>query len=329
MSTVFFLGATGYIGGSLLVTLKKHFPNLTIHALVRSPTHIPAIRAVGAEPIQGDFGDEALIAEWSAKADIVVNAADSDDVKLITAILGGIKRRREEGKPKGLLIHTSGVAVFLDDGTEGLYDPSGRVWNDNSEEDIQSITTSMLHGSVDVLVLLVGKEGYVNTYIVSPAAIVGPSLGPVGKASFFLKGTTHIVLSRKSAVYVGEGSNVFYVVHIDDVMNLYLRVFELAVAEKEAAVSSYTRYFVASSQPAAWKTIMTLLASTLHKRGLLESPEPQSVSIGDLLPYEHFLAKSQRIVTDRSKSLGWNPRPVVLEDWFEASVDAVLEGLPR
>ncbi|KAJ3733199.1 NAD-binding protein [Lentinula guzmanii] len=326
--SMFLLGATGYIGGSVLAVLRERFPGLKITALVRSETHFDAIRATGITPIHGSFENQALITEHSARADVVLNAADSDDLNLTLSILRGMKQRYESGKPKGILIHTSGVAVFLDSETTGVFDKNGKLWNDSEEDDIRSITPSMLHGHIDVPILNAGNEGYAHTYIVCPAAVVGPSLGPIGKSSFFVKAVVQMSLVNKRALYVGEGSNEFNIVHIDDVVDLYCRVFELSTEEKGLqSFNPYARYFIATSKSISWREIATFAGASLYKRDILKRPEPLSVNLTDLPPYFAFLAASERIVAVRGKELGWAPRDVSLERWFQANVDAVLEGL--
>jgi hypothetical protein len=62
--------------------------------------------------------------EWVAQSDVVINCADSDSEDLVTALLEGFKKREESGaRGRAVLIHTSGVAVFLDKGKEGKHDP--------------------------------------------------------------------------------------------------------------------------------------------------------------------------------------------------------------
>jgi len=56
------------------------------------------------------------------------------------------------------------------------------------------------------------EEGYTVSYIVAPGAVVGKSTGAVRTASIFFKFNTELALTFKKAVYVGEGSNVFYMV---------------------------------------------------------------------------------------------------------------------
>jgi hypothetical protein len=40
-----------------------------------------------------------------------------------------------------------------------------------------------------------------------------------------------------------------------------------------------------------------------------------------------FLGASQHIRGERAKALGWEPRPVVLEDWVEEGITAALATL--
>ncbi|KAI0038117.1 hypothetical protein FA95DRAFT_1600200 [Auriscalpium vulgare] len=149
MSTIFLLGATGYVGGSVLTALRDQRPDLEITALVRNPAHAGAIRATGASVIPGSFGDAKLVEDQVYAHDVVINTADSNNVKLMEAILRGARRRYDEGKKQSVLVHTSGVAVLLDGGREGKFDMSGKIWNDAKEDDLKSITNSM-HGQVDV-----------------------------------------------------------------------------------------------------------------------------------------------------------------------------------
>ncbi|KAI0041066.1 NAD(P)-binding protein [Auriscalpium vulgare] len=323
MPSVFFLGATGYVGGSVLVAFRERYPSLPITALVRNPAHVDTIRSTGVAVLQGSFTDTALIEEQSYAHDIVVNTADSDDVPFVEAILRGSRRRADEGKAKSVFIHTSGVAVFLDDGKDGRFDPGAKVWNDNDEDDIKAITPDRLHGQVDFPILQAGKEGYVETYIISPAAIVGDSRGPVNNGSFFLKFVVQFYTALQRAVYVGEGSNHFTLVHIDDVVDLFLRVFELSV-KPSVSTSPHARYFIATSGPVAWKTIATVVGGELARRGLLADSTPQSVALADLPPMVSFMGASERVVGERSLALGWKARPVSLEDNIERDIDAVL-----
>jgi hypothetical protein len=116
--------------GAVLAELVKTHPELKVTALVRNPSHVKAIRDLGVEVVEGSFSDTDLISSRVRAADITVNSADSDDTALNEAILAGQRARVvDDGKLPAVLLHTSGVAVFVDGGKEGKHDPNSKFWN--------------------------------------------------------------------------------------------------------------------------------------------------------------------------------------------------------
>jgi hypothetical protein len=82
--------------------------------------------AIGVKVVKGSHSDLDIIEEQASKADIVLNAADADDLDLTNAILRGIKRTSIGKKP--ILIHTSGTGLAIRDG-DGKFRPDDKVWN--------------------------------------------------------------------------------------------------------------------------------------------------------------------------------------------------------
>jgi hypothetical protein len=117
--------------GAVLASLIKAYPNLEFTVLVRNPSHVEPVRNLGVKVVKGSFSDTNLISERARAADITINSADSDDVPLISAILAGQRARVvDDGKAPPVLLHTSGVAVFSDGGTEGRHDTANcKVWD--------------------------------------------------------------------------------------------------------------------------------------------------------------------------------------------------------
>jgi len=306
MPSVFLLGSTGYIGGSLLVALKKEHPDLQITALVRSESDFDAIRKAGAIPIQGTFQDLDKIADLSANADVIINTGDNDDVEFTNAILRGLKARGDAGKPVGVLIHTSGGMIYLDDTTSGKFDPNAKIWTDN-EDDVRSLTTSMLHGQVDVPILKAGEEGYVYTYIINPSAVYGPTFGPLVRHSGPIKLVAGVFIQQKQAFYVGEGSSIVETIHINDLIDLYLRIFKLAVAGPPAS-NSYERYFIATSGRHEYREVASAIGKTLHKLGCIDSPEPKSIGFEEAGPIGRYMAANTACRPGRVFTLGWVPK---------------------
>ncbi|KAI9438847.1 hypothetical protein BJY52DRAFT_1195864 [Lactarius psammicola] len=87
-------------------------------------------------------------------ADVVVNAACSDDLALYSVILAGQRKRVEADgtcRPRGALVHTSGGAISLDPTRAEAYYLKGETWNDHNPADVRALaTTSMIQGQVDV-----------------------------------------------------------------------------------------------------------------------------------------------------------------------------------
>ncbi|KAH9041084.1 hypothetical protein EDB85DRAFT_2140257 [Lactarius pseudohatsudake] len=350
--SVFFLGATGYIGGKCLqlhnfelnfvserdgfilgavfAKLAENFSNLKITALVRSNAHLDVVRRPRVEVVQGTFSDTDLITSHARAADITVNTADSDDVGLTTAILAGQKARVvEDKKNPAVLLHTSGVGVFADTTRDGRHDPSLKGWNDGNEEDIRAINSDRLHGPVDVSILRASTDGYTESYIICPGAIVGPSTGPVTTSSLFFRFITALALKQKKSVYIGEGSNVFYGANLKDLVDLYKLVFERILSHEDARASPYARYYIAANSPLVWKNIATVLGKTLKQMGKIEDAVPQSISVADLSSSPEvtvFIGASQNIQGERALALGWKPNVVELEDCMDEGVKVALEA---
>lgn len=309
---------TSISAGAVLSGLLKQHPDWTFSALVRNEKHFEAVRSVGVAVVPGSFTDKSLISDQSYSADIVINTADCDDIPLTEAILAGMRKRFQEGKPKGILIHTSGTAVLTDGKREGKFDPQGKIWNvscpfgsssragslrcagyqrgrhsghhsrDASRPSRRTVSCTFSSSTtksdqlVQNSILKAAGEGYLNAYILCPGAILGPPTGPIKTATtIFLKFFLSALSGFKSAVYVGEGTGEFTFVHLDDLVDLYLRVVDTAVSGKDAGASPYARYFFVVSRGVAWKDIAAAVAIALHKRGRLDDATPISVSVKD------------------------------------------------
>ncbi|KAI0271291.1 hypothetical protein BC834DRAFT_966801 [Gloeopeniophorella convolvens] len=332
MTGIFLIGATGYIGGTLLVALCKAHPTLSIAALVRRPEYIDRIAAVGLNVtvLQGSFGDLELIEKHAREADIVINTADSDNVSLTNAILTGLRKRVEEdGKKQGALVHTSGSGVFSDSGREGKFDPEGKIWNDANVDDIRAITIDKLHGQVDVPILQAGEAGYAETHIISPGGIIGISDGPLPAGSVFIKYLIHLATLRRRPCYIGEGSNVLYLVGLDDLVDLFVRVVARILSGVDNDTSAYERYYLGVANAVSCKTLMELVGEALKRRGVLEDSAPESIKVEDLSREWQIFAASQRFQCDRARGLGWSPKAVDIAKHMDGAVDAVLQTMQR
>ncbi len=103
----FVTGASGFIGGSFAAEAIRR--GHQVRGLVRSPEKANAVRAFGIDPVLGTLAEHTLLADEARGADVVVNAASSDDRGAVDAILAALG-----GSGKAFL-HTSGSSIVADE----------------------------------------------------------------------------------------------------------------------------------------------------------------------------------------------------------------------
>jgi len=328
MTSVFFLGASGYIGGSVLVDLLEKHPGLKVTAYVRTPEQAEAIRKAGATPVQGTWDDLTKITELSSQADIVIHTADCDNLDLAKAVIAGIKARYDAGKGKGKYIHTSGAANFVAGNADGTLVTDAKIWNDTSVEDIKSISSKQLHGHVDSYLINAGAEGFVDAYIVCPVVVFGNGSGPTAQQSVFFKYSIPPAVQQKTSVYVGKGEGHVNGIHIRDLVAFYDRLFNHVVAG-QGKEGPYERYYILSTTHSTWKEFANALAQVLHAKGISASAEPVSVDAETLGPLGIHFYGTYFGQGDRAKQLGWAPKVTgPITDFIQEAVEFHLASEP-
>ncbi|KAG8906512.1 hypothetical protein FRB99_006732 [Tulasnella sp. 403] len=302
--SVYVLGATGYIGGSVLVGFKQRYPEFSYTATVRNPKDIPALEAVGVKVIQASHQGVDVIEKIAYGHDIVVNCADADDLPLTTAIIKGLAQRRKDNAAdaKPILIHTSGSGV-VSSSADGAFHPGvdDKIYDDNSVEDIKGIAPTQPHRDVDLQIFAASEADLIDAYLIAPSTIYGKGRGPVRNMSVQVNELIRISVRRKQAVVAGEGTNRWGSVHIDDLVELYGLVLDLALSGDNTN-RSYANFFWGTTAEYVWGDIARELARLLHKRGLVSSAEAHSVPAEEV---PRYIVTNSRTVANRSLALGW------------------------
>ncbi|WP_338867825.1 NAD-dependent epimerase/dehydratase family protein [Myxococcus stipitatus] len=211
---LFITGATGFIGGSLAVDLKAR--GHAIRGLVRDEAKGRKLSALGIEPVLGDLDDAALLTAEARRAEGVINAASSDHVTAIDALLEGVKG---SGKP---LLHTSGSSVIGDDAKGDVLSP--HIFDEDTPFIVEP--DKQARYAIDNRVRAAqGARGIVlcNTMIYGTGK---------GLSRDSVQIPPLVAQARKSGVVriVGKGINRWSNVHIDDVTMLYALALERAPA---------------------------------------------------------------------------------------------------
>jgi nucleoside-diphosphate-sugar epimerase len=211
---VFCTGASGYIGGSVAMALVAQ--GQQVSGLVRSEEGAAKVRALGIEPVIGTLDDAKVLADAARRADIVINAASADHRGAATAMLDALVG---SGKT---FVHTSGSSIV------------GKRSAGERAEDVYDETTSITPSparaarvALNELILSYQTKG-VRPIIVCPSLIYGVSRGPKEHS---MQVPWLIALAQKNggtARHYGPGENVWSNVHIDDLVELYLRAIKSA-----------------------------------------------------------------------------------------------------
>lgn len=187
---VFVIGATGYIGGSVAVKLVE--AGYRVAGLVRSSAKAQALRALGVEPVAGALADRAILAAAAQRADVIVNAADSDDLYVVEAVLPAIA-----GTGKTFL-HTSGTSVVAD---RAAGEPSDRVFLE--ETPFEPLPERMLRVAIDRMVLAAAHSG-VRSIVLRPGLIYGRGRG-LNPHSHQLPRLIGLAKGRGAGMHIGRG----------------------------------------------------------------------------------------------------------------------------
>ncbi|CAL1702850.1 unnamed protein product [Somion occarium] len=337
---ILILGATGYIGGSVLSRLLAHpdVERFEITALVRSAEKAERLRELGVKTVIGSTDDAEKLETLASQAHIVFSMVDADDLAAIQTILRGLKKRHDTSSDIPILIHTSGAAV-LGDQAKGLHD-SDVIYDDTNFEQIEALPPSQPHHDVDIAIVEADKQGYLKSYIVVPSLVHGIASGPLvdigiqNPFSMQIPGFILAGLDRGQVGMVGEGRAIWSNVHIDDVANLFLVLFDTILSNPEKVGHGSEGYFFAENGEHTWYDLSKAIGEALVQAGLSKDSEPTSLTDDELIKYTGSVRGEQmgtnaRCRANKARALGWNPTKTSQDmfDGLNLQVDALVKAM--
>jgi len=280
--SILLTGATGYIGSSVLPRLLAEGHSVT--ALVRSDAKAAIVSEAGATAIVGDATDADLIAQIALASDGVIHLASGKDVDpvFIDAVLRGL-----EGSDKPF-VHTGGI------------------WSYGSNQDItedsplQPPALTSWRGANEERVLL--AEG-VRTTVVVPSIVYGHGKGLATVIADAPRGSGVV----PSLELIGDGSQHWATVHVDDLAALYVLAFEQG--------QSGSRFIGASGVNPTVRELGTAAATAagLDGRVQVSSVDDTRSRLGEGLA-DALLLDQQARGTRARIDLGWEPNGPSLVD---------------
>jgi nucleoside-diphosphate-sugar epimerase len=279
-------GATGYIGSSLLTRLVADGHSVT--ALVRSEKAAAEAGDRGAEPVIGDLYDPDWVTEQFRAADGAVHTAAPGDgtSERMDRSLAEAAVRAFSGTPKPY-VHTSGIWIYGD--------------NTDIAEDspFQPPALTAWRSPVEQIVL----DADVTASIVIPGIVHGYGRG-IPAAVFGRDDEGRVRL-------VGDGTQHWTTVHVDDVAALYAVV----LASGEAL-----GYVIGASGDNP--TVLELAEAAAGDAGVLpETGDESRARLG--APFADALLLDQATSAAKARSLGWKPAgPTLVEEFRTGSYAA-------
>lgn len=271
---IFLTGGSGYIGRTTITELVRR--GHVVEALARGEQSARAVAGVGAVAVRGELADLDVLNHAAARAEAVIHLAQADSADLDLAAATAM----QDGIGAGTYVHTGGSWVYGD--THGVQDetapwnaPSLVAWRRAVED---AVLARAAEGARPVIVqpglLYGGDNRLIDQFLITP-----------GK--------------RRGAIpYIGDGTNRWALVHVDDIATLY------AAALSAKAGSVYIG--VGESHP----TMKQVAEAAARGAGL----EGKTVSItrerarAEMGPVADAFALDQRLTSAKARSeLGWAP----------------------
>ncbi|WP_394618538.1 NAD-dependent epimerase/dehydratase family protein [Lentzea sp. JNUCC 0626] len=264
---VFVTGASGYIGGATVAALRRH--GHVVEALARTDVSAATVTELGATPVRGGLADLDVLTAAAQRADAVIHLAQADsgeaDLAAATAMQG-----------KGTYVHTGGTWVYGD--TNGIADedaprnpPALVAWREEVEAEVLAAGGVVIRPG-----LLYGKENrLIDIFFAQP-----------GKASGAIP-------------YIGDGTNHWSLVHVDDLADLYVAALEAKPGSVYLGVGGV--------DPAA-REVATAIShgAGLEGRTTALSLDEARAQMG---PIADAFALDQQFTPARARTeLGWTPQ---------------------
>jgi nucleoside-diphosphate-sugar epimerase len=216
---IFLTGGSGYIGQATIRALRRRGHEVT--ALVRSDDAAEAVAAVEATPVRGELGALDVLRRSAAEADGAIHLAQARGPQTAD-VDRDAAAAIQDGVGSGPYVHTSGAWVYgntdgVVDETAPLAPPPVVAWRLDNEKRVLERASSGGRPIVVAPGLVYGTgAGLIEQFFVAPARA---------------RGVVH---------YIGDGTNRWALVHVDDIAELYALALDGAPGSVFAGVTDYS-----------------------------------------------------------------------------------------
>lgn len=143
-------------------------------------------------------------------------------------------------------------------------------------------------------------------------------------ASIQVNALIRFAVQHRQVYQVGAGTNEWTQVHIIDLVDLYVRLFQHTLTTSPSSEPAYEKFYWGSAGTYTWGPVARKIATLLHKRGAVDTVQVKSVTVQEE-PKLALVGSNSRSVANRAKKvLGWKPSARELVDSLEEEVDLTL-----
>lgn len=276
---IFITGATGYIGFAVAKTFRR--AGYQVLGLTRSIEKSKLLAKEEIEPIIGSLQNPSGFVKTAAQSDIIIHAAvdysnntaalDKDMIESI------IDAARVSGKVQKL-IYTSGTWV---------YGKSQEILTEESET--KAIKAVRWRPETDKLVI---DNPYLNGIVIRPGCVYG------GKGDM-TNDLFDAVINKKSVDIIGDGTNRWPMVHVDDLARAYQLAAENNIVDQAINI-------VEELSSSINEIVSDINALINHEGKINPISLKEAIEIrGD---FAEALAINQTFDTSKARALlGWKP----------------------
>ena len=278
---IFVTGATGYIGFEVASALRR--AGYEVWGLARSPEKATALAAAEIHPVVGTLQDPGDWREAAEECSVLVHAAadsQGDTLAVDAATVDVLLAAARLGPQPTTLVYTSGVWVY---GSSG-----DKLVDETSPTNPMRMVSRRPATERKIL----NTDG-IRALVVRPGCVYGRRGGLTGM--WF-----HGAANERALGCIGDGSNRWAMVHVDDLADLYVRLIDSGIAGEVFNATDRSRATVSEMVRAVAR--VTGFAGEIRHVPLKEAHE----AMGD---FAECLAVDQHVDSRTAvRRLGWQPR---------------------
>ncbi|KAF7319167.1 hypothetical protein HMN09_00253200 [Mycena chlorophos] len=351
--TIFFLGATGYLGSVVLAQLAEQAPQHKVVVLLRpggssvSTTTSPVPGAASVQEklnclklihpnivgvVEGSLDDKEAIAKACEEVDLVLNCASSDHLDSVEATLEGLERNSaaHPGRPP-IYIHVSGCGI-LSDNARGEFKKAEDIpeYSDIGFDLKSSVPQTNMHLPSDIPIFEAGirEKNPIRSLILFPGQIYGIATAGGQPTTLWIRIFLSMARAGGFVGTWGPGHNSMNNIHVVDVASattlLVLRAIAGTAPEGKDGI-----YFCGSMErKVPYREWTELMGNILYEKGYIKEKGTRPLAETIVEPLGHYgwslLGGNQFARPERLATLGWEPVETAKQDMM-ASLPLMIE----